>query len=378
MISAQTDLDSRGQVVHPGNFWAQLHSAVSQMQEVLGSFGCVIDDLVKITLYYVPTDGIPLEQILETLAKHLGSKILPTLMYLALPKLAYPGQLVAVDGIAMRGEDDSQLARTASNPPSHWNSLFSHGIRCGEMIYVGAQMPVSRSGLPMAPGDPVKQAYIGLDRIAEVLDGFGAALDDVARINTFYVGHGTAEDWARAGAVRANAFTEPGPCGAGIPVPTLFSEGLTIRQEVIAMLGLDGGRLARRSESPPNHWNWPIKVHVRQGVLVGRKLFVGGQGALDTRGQPILPYDLPRQTHVVMRYIGDVLKLFGASFADVVAMKSYHKAGDEPTTMHSNLSIESQYFAGQGPAMTAVPFPQLAIDEMALETDAFAILDAKS
>ena len=83
-------------------------------------------------------------------------------------------------------------------------------------------------------------------QIGEVLSSFGAELDDIARINTFYVGHGTAGDWARAAAVRGKAFTEPGPCAAGIPVPTLLRDGLTIRQDAIAMLGTDGRRLPRR------------------------------------------------------------------------------------------------------------------------------------
>ena len=375
VVGAQADVDVRGRIDHPGDTWAQLAAVVDHVSATLESLGARTDDVVKLTLYYVPTEGILELQILERLARAFDSRVPPVLMQLALPRLAYPGQTIALEAVAMRGEDNTSMARRAHNPANHWRSPFSHGVRCGEMIYVGAQMPVDKFGVPTSPGDPVAQAHENLEQIGAVLAGFGAVLDDVARINTFYVGHGTAEDWARAGAVRGRAFSEPGPCAAGIPVPTLLDERLTIRQEAIAMLGTDGSRLPRRSESPPGHWDWPIKVHFKQGVRVGNKLFIGGQGALTTSGVPIHPNDLAAQTGDVMTNIGDILRLFGATFEDLIWMKSYHKAGDEPANLHTVLSAGSQFLRGAGPAITALPFPRLGIDPMVLEIDAFAVID---
>jgi len=376
VVGAQADLGSNGQILHPGDTWAQLTAVVRQVEAILESLGGVLDDVVKLALYYVPAADIQELQILEYLAKLIDINVQPALTHLPLPRLAYPGQMIALEAVAMRGEDGTAMPRTAANPLRHWQSPFNHGLRCGEMIYVGGQMPVQRSGAPSAHGDPVAQAYENLDKIGEVLAAFGAELDDIARINTFYVGQGTAADWARAASVRGKAFTEPGPCAAGIPVPTLLHDGLTIRQDAIAMLGMDGHRLPRRSESPAGHWDWPIKMNLRQGVRIGEKLFIGGQAALSASGEPTHPYNLAAQAHDVMSFIGAVLKLFGAEFADLIWMKSYHVAENDPTDLHTVLSVGSDFFDGTGPAMTALPFPRLGIDPMALEVDAFAIVDS--
>jgi enamine deaminase RidA (YjgF/YER057c/UK114 family) len=378
VVGAQADLGSNGQILHSGDTWAQLTAVVDQVEAILESLGGVLDDVVKLTLYYMPVADIRDLQILEYLARVIDANVPPALTHLALPRLAYPGQMVALEAVAMRAEDGTAMPRLAANPFGHWQSPFSHGLRCGEMIYVGAQMPVQRTGEPTVYGDPVAQARENLDKIGEVLSGFGAELDDIARINTFYVGHGSAEDWARAASVRGTAFTEPGPCAAGIPVPTLLYDGLTIRQDAIAMLGTDGRRLPRRSESPVGHWNWPIKMNFRQGVRVGDKLFIGGQGALNASGEPTHPHDLPAQARDVMTFIGDVLKLLGAEFSDLIWMKSYHVAENDPTDLHTVLSVGSQFFDGAGPAITALPFPRLGIDPMALEVDAFAIVESKT
>jgi enamine deaminase RidA (YjgF/YER057c/UK114 family) len=377
VVGAQADLDSNGQILHPGDTRAQLTAVVDHVVAILESLGGVLDDVVKLALYYVPVGDIQESQILEYLARVIDANVPPALTHLALPHLAYPGQVIALEAVAMRAEDGSALPRAAANPLGHWQSPFSHGLRCGEMIYIGAQMPVQRSGAPTACNDPVAQAHENLDRIGEILAGFGAELDDIARINTFYVGHGTAGDWARAASVRGKAFTEPGPCAAGIPVPTLLHDGLTIRQDAIAMLGTDGRRLPRHSESPVGHWNWPIKMNLRQGVRVGNKLFIGGQGALNALGEPIHPHDLPAQARDVMSYIGDVLSLFGAEFSDIMWMKSYHVPENGPTDLHTVLSVGSQFFDDPGPAITALPFPRLGIDPMALEVDAFAIIETQ-
>ena len=118
-------------------------------------------------------------------------------------------------------------------------------------------------------------------------------------------------------------------------------------------------------------------MNLRQGVRVGDKLFIGGQGALNTSGEPTHPHNLPAQTRDVMTFIDDVLKLFGAEFSDLIWMKSYHVAENGPIDLHTVLSVGNQFFDGVGPAITALPFPRLGIDPMALEVDAFAIVDSQ-
>ena len=112
------------------------------------------------------------------------------------------------------------------------------------MIFVGTQMPLDANSKQLYPGDPVEQAKINMSNIDKVMRGFGADLEDVYNINTRYVGYGTAQDWARAADIRANIWKTSGKNGTGVPVTDLLEDGMTIRQEVTSMLGLDGRRLS--------------------------------------------------------------------------------------------------------------------------------------
>lgn len=45
----------------------------------------------------------------------------------------------------------------------------------------------------------------------KLLAGFGATLEDVVKLNRYYVGSGTAAAWQEGALVAASFFTEPGP-----------------------------------------------------------------------------------------------------------------------------------------------------------------------
>ena len=105
VVGAQADLGSNGQILHPRDTWAQLTAVVGQVEAILESLGGVLDDVVKLALYYVPVDDIQELQILEYLARLIDAEIPPAVTHLALPQLAYPGQIIALEAVAMRDED---------------------------------------------------------------------------------------------------------------------------------------------------------------------------------------------------------------------------------------------------------------------------------
>ena len=276
-VGGQADIGEQGAVRHPDNLETQTESTIDAVEAVLEELGATIEDVVKIAVFYVSTGEIDELELLERLRRRFRGEPAPACMAVPLPALAYPGVRVEVECIAMRGTDGHPLLRQAANPDAHWPWPFSHGIRCGEMIFVGGQSPLDPAGAVRAPGDVVEQARINIDNIARVMAGLGASLDDVCRFNTFYVGYGAAEDWKRAGRIRGNAFERPGVCGTGVPVPALFPAGLTIRQEATGMLGLDGSTLPRTPSLPEGHWDWPIPVKAQQGVRIGNTIMIGGR-----------------------------------------------------------------------------------------------------
>ena len=372
-VGGQVDLTPEGEVLHKGDLTAQTHAAVDHIETVLGELGADLEDVVKLVMFYVNDGSVNELEALATLRSRFKGAVPPAVMPVPLPVLAYPEMAVEIEAIAMRTTDGSRMARSASNPAGHWEWPFSHGLRCGEMIFVGAQQPLDAAGRMIAPRDPVEQARSNIENLRAVLDGFGADLGDVARINTFYVGAGTTEDWSRAAQIRGNAFEWPGPVGTGVPVPALFPDGMTQRQESFAMLGLGGEKLERECVRPEGHWDWPIPVNFQQGVKVGKIVFVGGQVCQDHKGVGLHPDQMVRQTVVVMENIRRVLACYGLTMDDMVKVNTFYRGGASFDELHENLSVRSASFSDPGPTTTGIPLAALGLEGLTIEVEGWAM-----
>ena len=376
-VGGQVDIGEGGKLLHPGDLPAQTGAAVDAVEAILEELDADIEDVVKIVVFYVSTGEVDEATLLARLRSRFRGEPAPACMAVPLPALAYPGMMVEIECIAMRGRDGARLPRRAANPTSHWPWPFSHGIRCGEMLFAGAQSPLDRKGNLRAPGEVVEQARINIANIAEVMAGLGASLDDVCRFNTFYVGYGTAEDWKQAARVRGNAFERPGVCGTGVPVPALFPAGLTIRQEATGMLGLDGRTLPRTPSLPEGHWDWPIPVKAQQGVRIGDMIMIGGQVPADALARAVHPGDFVAQTRTTMDFVQRVVEDLGATMDDVVKVNAFYKdvSGADPERLHANLAVRSGCFSRPGPVSTGVPLKALGLEGIKIEIEAWAMLE---
>ncbi|MBT5433043.1 MAG: RidA family protein, partial [Rhodospirillaceae bacterium] len=333
-VGGQADLSPSGEVGHAGDLCAQTTAALDHMAAVLVELDADVNDVVKLVVFYRDRGDADEAGLLAAIRARFPDALPPALAAVPLPSLGLPGLEVVIEAIAMRGTSGDRLLRTASNPEGHWDWPFSHGLRCGELVFVGTQMPLDRTGGMCDPGDPVAQAQINIENLGGVLAGFGAEPDDVCRINTYYLGHGTAKDWAEAGRIRGHAFTWPGPVGTGVPVPALFPDGLTQRQEAFAMIGADGVRLARTALRPEGHWDWPVPVNFQQIVRVGRMIFIGGQISAAGIAEVVHPGDLSTQIHECLGNIEATLKAVGAGMADIVKLNVFYKGGDDPDELY--------------------------------------------
>ena len=164
-VGSQKVLDRDGAVLHAEDLWSQLQASMDCVERVLEALDSDLGDVVKLVLYYVHRDDTDESAILRALGDRFAG-VPPALMHVPLPALAYPGQMVEIEATAMRAENGERMARVASNPERHWPSPFSHGVRCGEMIFLGAQSPLDAQGAVLAPGDPVEQAKINIENIS--------------------------------------------------------------------------------------------------------------------------------------------------------------------------------------------------------------------
>lgn len=376
-IGAQCDLDAEGNVLHAGDLRVQADACMRHVRSVIETLGGRFDDLVKLNVFYV---GDTLEDevaLLRRIRTHIAGDIPPVISLIALPRLAYPGMVVTIDGIAIDNRDGA-MPRYVAQPSNHWpwpgDATFSHGIRCGELLFVAAQCARDASGRIQHSGDIVAQAQLTIDNIARVLAAMDADLDDVVKLNTWFVGYGTDEDWRRAARVRSEAFRFPGPGATGVPVPAPYPDGGLIRQDCWAVRGVDGKPLPRSLSWPKGHWDWPMRVTFQQGVKVGRMIFLGGQYACDVDGKAQAVGDRVAQTRITMDFIRNILDGFGASMNDLVMTKCFYLGDGTPEALHDNLAIRSACFADPAAATTSVPLKTMGLEGLMLEIEGIAML----
>ena len=138
-------------------------------------------------------------------------------------------------------------------------------------------------------------------------------------------------------------------------------------------------RLPRTFAWPEGHWDWYRHLAFKHGVRCGGFAFVGGQVDKDSRGEPQRTGDLAAQTEVVIAHIERVLREFGASLRNVVSLTAYHAAppdgeGALVADIGRHLHDVGSVPPGEGPVISLVPLPCLALPGMLVEVEAIARL----
>lgn len=375
-LSGQGDLTAAGEIANSDSFEKQVAGTLDNLARVLGEFNAGMGDLTKLLCFYVPEAGVSETEVLAAIAAHLPSGTRAAITAIPLPYLPYPGMRVMVEGYAMLAADGSHLARTYSPSPiaSPLPAPFETAVRCGKMIFVSAQTSVAGGALAF-PGDIIAQTKQVMRQIGAALADFGAGFDDVVKINRWYVGHGSAEDFEPAAIACGSHFKEPGPAATGIPIPGYTVEGQAIKIELVAMLGEDGQHLPRRHVWPESLWDWTIKLPYHHGLKCHDMIFLGGQVSLDKSGHAVHPDEMQPQTHQAMVHIGTILNELGAGYSDICKLTTMYEGPSGLDAMHENLSVRSSFMSDPGPATTQIVFPALAYPRMIIEIDTFAMVE---
>jgi len=377
-VGGQCALDAAGNVLDPGDLMRQADACIRRVREVVEALDGRFEDVVKLSVFYVGGSLDDENELLRRIRTHVKGELAPVISLVALPFLAYPGMAITVDAVAIDNRD-GKMPRRVAVPAQHWGwprgGEFSQGIRCGELLFVAAQSARDASGTIQYREDIASQAQLTIDNIGRVLNAMDAELDDVVKLNTWFVGFGTDEDWRRAARVRSEAFRYPGPGATGVPAPVPYPDGGLVRQDCWAMRGLDGKPLPRSLSWPKGHWDWPMRVTFQQGVKVGKLIFLGGQYACDVAGRAQAAGDCKAQTRITMQFIDNVLAGFGASMDDLVMTKCFYLSDGTPEALHDNLSLRSSCFSDPAAATTSVALKTMGLEGLMLEIEGIAILD---
>ena len=364
-VGGQVDKDIKGLVLHHYDLKTQTRVVVSHIRTVLRDLDIALDDIVKLVAFYVNDGSVDEDAFLEDLRSLLGAGPAPAITTVPIPYLAYPGMLLEIDTIAMRGEDQTVLPRTVSAPFGHWQLAgpFSQGLRCGEMIFVSGQVARGPSGEVRHPGDLARQTTDVMEHVGRILSEHGATFDDVVKINSYYVDGGHGDAWRRSIDASRAFFRSPGPVVTGIPLRWL-PDGLVIKTEVMAMLGEDGRPLARRSLSGEGY---------ASALQCGEMIYVSGQVSTDARGTVRDPGALVPQTHAVMGKVRTLLAEFGLSMDEVVKVNAFFKSEGTAEELNDNLRVRSACFTEPGPATTGISLPALTDQGMMIDVEVTAM-----
>ena len=238
--SGITSRVSDGTIHCPGSLLEQSKHVLDRIEELLDQLGADLQDTVKTNVFNVER-GTAEEWSTPALVRaSYYREPGPAATGISLPRLWPDGLMATNDVIAMRNVDGSRINRTHAWPDNHWDwpvhLPYRHGIRCGNHVFLGGQVPLNPDASVACRGDMVAQTEMAMEYIRRILASFGLGFEHVVKINTFYSGETGERDWKPNLRARFGHFTLPGPATTGVPVPYLAYEGMNIEIDIVALV----------------------------------------------------------------------------------------------------------------------------------------------
>lgn len=261
-------------------------------------------------------------------------------------------------------------------PDGHWNwpvhVSHKHGVRCGQMIWVGGQVDITETGAVLNRDDLELQTANAMANFERVLKELDCGLSDLVKLLCFYVDDGSVGEDAFLAMVAASLPEDSRPAITAIPVPYLSYPGMVVEIEGYAMRGEDDSVLPRSYAARDGLS--PLPERFAHAVRCGKMIFVSGQTAID--GDRIAsPGDIVAQTQQAMDQIGIALSRFGAGFADVVKHNRWYVGKDTLEDFEPGALAAASYYNDPGPAATGIPLPSFPRKGQMIKIEVVAMLD---
>ena len=187
-ISGQQTLDNSGVVLNPGDIAAQTRNVFENMKSSLVSLNMGLEDLVRLNTYYVfdgeDKDATAFWEDMTRVRLEYFPDPGPAATAVRARGMPYEGQLIQIEGVALKGE--SRSSRKRIMPAGSWDWSISvplsQGWRIGNRIFVGGQISADKTGSPVHVGDLDAQTRNIYDYIGQVLSDTGASFADLTRV----------------------------------------------------------------------------------------------------------------------------------------------------------------------------------------------------
>ncbi len=378
LVSGLLPVDESGRLVAT-DVGGQAGYLFERLESILAGLGASLSDVVKHNVYFSPpSDDAAMDRFMADLDAVRMSRFAapgPTTTEIGVG-LDVEGAHLMIDAWAMPGARRELLA-----PPDHWNwpkkGPFVHGWKIGDMIFVGGQRSVDRSGNLLGVGDIEVQTDHAFRNLDTMLREAGGDRHSLMRQNTFFrfFGEGpeVTEYWEKMTNVRRRYMASPSAAGAGLRIAGFPDRRELIQVEGIGVLGDEKQRL-----QPDDHWDWSIPNSTfTQGWKIGGLAFIGGQISADDRGRAVGRGDIAAQTRNVFNFVRRTLAEGGLDERDVAKLYIYYHAEDDWSRIAEARgiidAIKSEFYGEPGPAVTAVRVAGFAFEDLLIEIEALAI-----
>lgn len=224
-VSGQMGADADGYITRPGDHGAQAQYAFRRIQEIVEMAGGSMDDVIDLIGFNRDPRGMDaaVDVWLQEVVADVARENAPTVTTIGTPGLYRLGLLGAYRAIA----DFSPGPRVAHCPPSiWWHALpIAGGAKKegGRLITIAGEVASDGDGNIITPGNTARQARYALARIQEVLERFGASMENVVEVSSF---HKDPRAWPIVMEVAEEFFgTEAGPAWTVAGTTGLYKEG---------------------------------------------------------------------------------------------------------------------------------------------------------
>ena len=379
-ISGQQTLDNSGVVLNPGDIAAQTRNVFENMKSSLVSLNMGLEDLVRLNTYYVfdgeDKDATAFWEDMTRVRLEYFPDPGPAATAVRARGMPYEGQLIQIEGVALKGE--SRSSRKRIMPAGSWDWSISvplsQGWRIGNRIFVGGQISADKTGSPVHVGDLDAQTRNIYDYIGRVLSDTGASFADLTRVKICFKYDSKDPNTGQAFVDRimevSKEYIKDTP-----PVITAFAvdllyPGLDLEIDAMAIIDRDAKTLS--APEPTGRYQPPA---FSDGVLADGEIYVGGQTSLGPDNSALFPEDFLAQAKEVFHRLNNVLAQADATLDNVVKLNLFIVADDVDVEdrFHQACQIWAEICPDSHPAMTPVRVHELPKPGLLFQADCIAI-----
>ena len=156
-VSGQQALSWDGEILAPGDIGSQTRSVFENMKAALTSAGLQMSDLVRLNTYYVfdgaDEDATEFWEAMTRVRLEYFADPGPAATAVRIKGMPYRGQLIQVEGIALKGNSRSNRKRIMPKGSWDWSIPvpLSQGWEADGRLYVGGQISADGKRLLSTP-----------------------------------------------------------------------------------------------------------------------------------------------------------------------------------------------------------------------------------